>query len=172
MPAKKSRHKHRKGYRITNSDLYLHYPYKDQENTSYVRLPYVKKSEITNHEYTLTHTEWSKIVDGVFNYVLEEALFKGEAVLLPHRIGTIQIQKLKFRRINWAKVAAEGGHHYHDNVFTDDWCPVIDWHKYMNGIRFKHKNVWKLRLARTVKTRLAKLITSDITLMQKFNEVR
>lgn len=83
-----------KPFRLKN--LYLFYPYKKatEKIGNTIPLPYVKKSEDTNHEFSISLSEWEDIIN-VYLEELTKFLIDGNIYDFSSSLGSILLAKSK-----------------------------------------------------------------------------
>jgi hypothetical protein len=131
---------------ITEKDIYYFYPYKKNPPSTgnTIPQPYVKKTDISDHRYTLTYDVWLSIIEDYISEV-QTILFKGRIFKLPNFLGNLQLKKYKLKkRIDWGKTRREGKKVY-DNS-TDIYRIIIKWNRNYKICRFKNSAHWKIRM--------------------------
>ena len=137
---------------VVLSDIYLKYPHKKYDITSStIPFPYFPKEEITNTELSYTYKEWNELVQDYLKIIRSE-MATGKTFVIPSNLG--KVVALKYRRkgfaksVDWSK-SNDGEIVYRKNsdIFSK-WATTFRWRKWDN--RFKFKNIWKLKLARSI----------------------
>jgi len=155
--------------RITLKDLFFFYPYKQNirfsRNT--VPSPYIRKEDVVDHEHSLDFNEWSFIVD-TYLEVLKEELSKGNSIVLPQRLGWLQIRKKKMRRFfNRIKSTAE------NKVFTyrtdcDNYYLDLIWYRKSREAMITLKWYWGISPIRTFIRDIYRKCETDYTKIYNF----
>jgi len=78
-------------------ELYMFYPYKTMDPKSKCVYPYIKKEDRSDHKYTMNYKQWNEIYK-VYTDIIIDELFTGNKMELPHRMGTLALQKVQFQK--------------------------------------------------------------------------
>ena len=78
-------------FHIGLTELYNDYPFK-QYDPKKDRIPYVKRADRSDDEYSLRFSHWKRIILTYFD-VIKEELFKGGVVTLPYKFGKLRYIK-------------------------------------------------------------------------------
>lgn len=147
---------------ITEKDIYYFYPYKKNPvtNGKTIPQPYVKKTDISDHAYTLTYDEWLAIIK---DYILEvrSHIMLGKVFKIPKQLGTWQLRKYKINtKVDWNATRQLKKKTYYKKEDID-FNLIVKWYRTPKNSSFQFKNHWKLRLAKGFRMELAKEIRKD-----------
>lgn len=179
-----------------SEDFYNYYPYKKQRphGSTIPSRPYVKKSEVSNHEFAIDFNEWREIMK-CYAEVLIESLFDGHCYIFSSMIGELAIKKKKVSGspVNWGATIK----HYqqekglssfvearkqmeikrdvtklirYDNKHTRNHIAKLELFK-ARGYNYKWKKYWFFSEAVPLKKKLGKLLKSDIFAINTFPEI-
>ena len=153
---------------ITEKDIYYFYPYKKNPiNSIGVPQPYVKKQDISDHQYSLTYDNWLDIVKEYLTLVREE-LYAGKSYRFPKLLGAVQFKKYKvYRRIDWGETIKKQEKVY----FKDTDRIIVKWDRSTGNSGFKFKNHWKIRMTFGFRQELAKKIFEDSTYIYNIMDI-
>jgi len=156
--------------RIILEDIYLQYPYKDvdvKENT--VPKPYVPYDQISDHKWKLTYKEWKKIISIYLREWLKY-LMTGQRYKLDNKLGDVQIMKYKpkKKRLNLGATLKTGKKVYHNNLHTNNYCPIFIWHR--EHVRFPFKWHWRFRLTKKAFGIISDNLKEDFTAINRYIE--
>jgi hypothetical protein len=114
--------KKRNGY----FQIYKRYPYKVM--TTEKDWWHVGKKEHTEHQYSLTFTEWKEFAREIVSKFVDD-LFNGETVVLPFSLGTVRIKKYRRKpKFSYVKENREKIR-YERMVNSEGYGLLIDWRK-------------------------------------------
>jgi len=156
---------------VTEKDIYQGFRYKKRHikvnpNTGKTMVysdPYIKLKESSNHEFSLTFTDWLKILKGYFNIVAEH-LANGDEFEFPRNMGKILLVR-KRPKNNVVK-----GNKFFRNSHTLGYKPVIIW-KRIKEEGFLHKKWYIFNLSRKIQWPIiSKAIFKNPTLIYKYPE--
>lgn len=85
---------------LTGKDVYMGYRFKkskiiiNDNGTTSVFQPYIKKEDETNHEFSLIYDDWKEIVDCYWDIVVDH-LIEGSKYKFPRNMGHLEMCKIK-----------------------------------------------------------------------------
>lgn len=130
------------------SDIYMQYPLKKRVITdTTVKLPYVKKEEHTEEEYSLSFDDWNNIITTYLSCLLEK-LLEGELIVLPRQMGALQVVRRKAKTIN-RKLAKQGKIQRYNKLHTMGYSPYVIWYREKYA-RFSMMMYYKFNFTRSV----------------------
>ncbi len=146
---------------ITEKDLFYFYPYKTNPITTgnTIPQPYVKKTEVSDHAFTLTYDMWSSIIK---DYILEvrDLIFRGKVFKIPRYLGTFQLMKYTcYRNINWGETTKQGEKVYYTG--DDNVKIIVKWYRTYKNSQFVFKNHWKIRMCKGFRISLSEHIKEN-----------
>lgn len=142
----------------TEIDIYYFYPYKkNPDNTIGIPQPYVKKTDVSNHEYALTYSQWLAIIKDYIE-LLTDYILSGKVFKMPKLLGTLQLKKYKaYRIIDWGETIKNNEKRY----FKSDDRIIVKWYRTSTNSSFKFKNHWKIRICQGFGKKLSDKFKSD-----------
>lgn len=165
-------YKHRK--RLSLNDLYQSYSYKKniEHPPNTIPVPYVKKDEVTDTKYSLTHKEWEFIVSTYLD-ILKEKLFQGKVITLPYKLGRLFMIKVKNTTgVNKIKSRDAGERVYSDLKQVNDGGVFFKlcWDRRFKISSLKTRWFWKVRLVRSYLRSFYEEHEKDFTFEHRFQE--
>lgn len=155
---------------ITLIDLFFNYPYKKNMITAdnVIPLPYVKKEEISYHDYSLDYSEWKEIVDRYLELVCE-SLKEGNQIKLSSRLGFLEVKRFKTTKF-FDRVASTNKKKsiYLSKNSTENFMFYIDWLRKYKEACFDFKWHWRFKPNRSFLRDLYEQADKDYTFMNKF----
>lgn len=164
-----------KNKKITIKQLYQRYNYPCWDisllEKNIVPLPYIPKDKvICDHKYSLTYTEWKKIVITLFaNMML--LLETGLKIKLPHRIGLLQLKKIRGTSIDKIHLAKTGEIKKVRHVHTNGYKPILKWSRFNQDANFANKSLWKINFLKPRWRKLIRDIEKDFSKINKLIDV-
>lgn len=135
--------------RIGLMEIYMKgYPYKRnlpfKPNTQ--PQPYIKKDDVSLHEFACDYHVFKKVVEGYLDYVVED-MIEGNAWRLNFGLGEIRIKKFKVRFIKDIIALKDNPKPTYRRALTpDDYYLATRWHR--GQMRVKSKFNWMFSLVR------------------------
>lgn len=124
------------------------YPYKRnfpfKPNTT--PQPYIKKEDVSLHEFACDYHLFKKVVEGYLDYCVEN-LIEGNPWRLDFGLGEIRIKKFKIKFIKDKTVLkTDPTKLYRRSLMPDDYYLVTRWSRKYLGVKSKYN--WMFSLAR------------------------
>lgn len=159
--------------RIGLTEIYLKgYPYKRnypfKPNT--IPQPYIKKEDISLHEYACDFHLFRNVVEGYLDYVIE-SMIEGNAWRLNFGLGEIRIKKFKVKFIKDKTLlpgTVEPKNIYRRALMPDDYYLAARWHR--GTMRVKLKYNWMVTLVRPHFVECYNRIKKDNTHIYKYQD--
>lgn len=146
------------------AQLYQFYPHKWMElNTKTVPVPYVKKEELSSHEYRLTYKQWKQVLAAYFKHLIRYML-KGYEYEIPHGMGKFSIRKDR-RPIRVKK--EDGGYGKKYNHATEGYSVFLMWQKRHKNVKFPFKTMYHVRMIHTIYSGIMRAITMDRSILYR-----
>lgn len=161
---------------INFEDLYrkYNYPCWEKTNVNTVPRPYIPKDLLKcDHKFTLTFSEWKKILYSLFKYMLIY-LMTGKNLKLPHSLGYLQIRKWKpkkYRKMDYAHWRKTGEIRYENFKYTQDYSPILKWHKGVKKTNFNFATYWRINFMSSAWKKIASTIEKNPSFIYKFNDI-
>lgn len=158
--------------KTTLTDLYLGYrfKYRDLNAKSVPMWPYIRKEDISTHEYKLDKNQWKAIIKCYFELVIEY-LLEGHPFKIPHGMGVLQMRKSKSYPPDRQKSKLQGKLIVHKNLHTDGYRPLLKWYRNKNtGCSFKFMNYYKFNFTPFIWKMISKRLFESPSLIYKFND--
>lgn len=121
------------------------YPYKNQNITNTVPVPYIKaKDLIPDHEYSITYKEYCEIIRS-FLFYLFEYLKYGNTFVIPHSLGKFTIKKYKGKFFDYKTLTPDTF-----NERLGGFKFKLIWRRGVkDGGKFKNKWRWRCYISKT-----------------------
>jgi hypothetical protein len=124
-------------YFATLKHVYLGYRYKYYDvSSNTVPIPYFSKSEISEHEYKLTYSQWKKIIvcylKNIYLYILDGNDFK-----IPAQLGVWSLVKTKRIAVNRMESVKQKKAVAGKNLHTYGYKPKLLWLSSKADFKFK-----------------------------------
>lgn len=145
--------------KYTTKDFYLNYPFKKIDKLKYVPTPYIKKSEDTNNEHSVTYTEYKSVIGEYFNLV-SEFLLQGSRYNLPSRLGHLLLYKYKYKKENFINPKPYYSNR-ESNIHSNNYRVIIKWEKRSSPI--PKAILWKVRPVNTFNDKLYYKLVNDLS---------
>jgi hypothetical protein len=152
---------------FTLKNCFINYPYKDQNITNTVPIPYIKSKDlVTDHEYSITYKEYCEIIRS-FLYYLFEYLKYGSTFVIPHSLGKLTIKKYKGKYFDYKTLTP--------NTFSDKLGGLkfkIIWRRGVkDGGKCKNKWKWRCYISKTKWVELFEFYRNNFIALKKLDDV-
>lgn len=137
--------------RITDIDMYLKYPYKTRHPLECMGRNSFPKSEISDHKYAVTLTQYKEILYATTDEMLNR-IIQGDVVKLPYNAGYLFVAKVKKKKA--------------DIRFMTYYSLYFAWKK--SYASFVNQKYWRLRVLQKTYTRLFEAVRKDSSLIHNY----
>lgn len=150
-------------------DLFQFFPYrKNPPLSNTIPVPYVKKEDVSDHQYALTYSLWKAILEDII-LEIRDCLIDGETWNIGSHIGTIEVVRftannfIDYKKSKEQSKVVRRSRTEHDNIMIKGL-----WSRKRNPL--PNKSLWRFKLCRTFKSDIYKRAETDFTLLYKFSE--
>lgn len=154
-------------------EIYLKgYPYKRNFpfKVSTVPYPYIKKEDVSLHQYACDFHVFRDVVEGYLDYIMEE-LIEGNLWRLYFGMGEIRIKKLKHKFLIdvVSMKGMEAPPKQYKRILTpDDYFLGARWHRSTVNVKWKYN--WMFKLARPIFRECYKRINNNNNHIYKYQD--
>jgi len=148
---------------VGTPQLFRGYPYKTTPSGK--RDAVIKQKEIiSDHEFSLTRSEWNRIITIYFE-VLVEYLLTGRAYKINQWLGSIYLIKTKGIPYKMVNVDNKIVKRRHKNYFLDKYRLMLKW----KDQRFSFQSLYRFSLAEKLGAKLYEVMKKDTSVIYNFN---
>jgi len=130
-----------------------------------------KKTRLTVKDLFLKHSSlnvnwevYKKVIYLFHELLSQEAIEKGTKIILPKRLGTLQVRKRKTgkkKSVDFHLTKLHGETIYHTNKHSEGYYGTFVWNKDLPQASFSNKQLYSIEMTRTNKRNLSKAIKYD-----------
>lgn len=151
------------------SDFYTFYPYrKNPPFTTTIPLPFVKKSDISDHSFAITHELFVNVMTDIIMAIIER-LQKGETWTIGNNLGEVIFNKKKCRAfVDRIKSGKEGKQVKRFKNEYENYMILVQWNRAKSLM--ENKWLWRFKVVPKVLRQIYEMADIDYTYIYKFRD--
>ncbi len=151
------------------SDLYFFYPYrKNPPYTTTIPVPFVKKADVSDHKFAITHELYVNVMQDIINLVIEK-LQEGHTWTIGNGLGELVFTKKKCKVfVNRIESAKQGKQVKRYRNEYENYMILPQWNR--RQAHMQNRWLWRFKAVPKILAEIYKRADIDYTYLYKFRD--